>query len=115
MEYSAYKKGKKNLIASLIFAVLSLIVCVIGNYVSIDFFYKPEGLEALKYIVLIPIMVGAYVCQLIFSIVSISCASPLLKKESEHKGAGVALVSIEVVTMLFSLACLVAMLVFGQD
>ncbi len=113
-EYSAYKKSKRLFISSCVFAVLSLIVCVIGNYVSIGFFYKPDGLEALAYIVLIPIMVGAYVCQLIFSIVSISCSSSIVKVGSEHKGGAVALIITEAITMLFSLACLVAMLVFGQ-
>lgn len=109
------KRYKRLIVPACIFAVLSLIVCVIGNYVSISFFFKPEGLEALGFIVLLPIMLIAYCCQLVFSIVSISCACSSLKGNNERKSLPISITVIESITLLFSLVCLAVMLVFGQD
>lgn len=109
------QKYKKLIVSACIFAVLSLIVCVVGNYVSIGFLFKPEGLEALGFIILLPIMLIAYCCQLVFSIVSISCACSSLKGNKERKGLSISVVVIESITLLFSLVCLVIMLIFGQN
>lgn len=109
------KRNKRLIVSASIFALLSLIVCVIGNYVSIGFLFKPKGLEALGFIILLPIMLIAYCCQLVFSIVSISCACSSLKGNSERKSLPISITVIESITLLFSLVCLVVMLIFGQD
>lgn len=104
-------KNKKLLITACVFTVLSLIVCVIGNFASISFLFKPDNPGAIGFIFLLPIIFIAYICQLVFSGVAISCSSVIIKKGVDYKKPSLSIIIIEVVTVVFSVACLIAMLI----